>query len=60
MACVNCGNRSDSDLCDRCMEDLYAAEYQRQAEQEAYDQWALEQMAAEQDAAARGPEGEFE
>lgn len=48
MACVNCGNRSDSDLCDRCTEAWHAEEYQRQAEEEAYRAWAIEQQMREE------------
>jgi hypothetical protein len=35
MACVQCDERSDSDLCVRCSEDMYQQEYLQQAEQEA-------------------------
>lgn len=49
MACVMCGNRSDSDVCGRCEEEWAAAEYQRQAEQEAYEAWVIQQQAAEQE-----------
>lgn len=48
MSCVFCGAKSDSDACDRCAEDMNAEEYQRQAEQEAYEAWVMEQQMAEQ------------
>lgn len=44
MSCVTCGRRSDCDLCERCTEDMYAEEYHRQADQDAYDVWVIQQQ----------------